>query len=84
MSLIIDHPEAERLARALAEATGESITDAVVTAIRERLQRQTGLDDREAVRRDLRRIQRRFVEGRDANAPTADEIIGYDEWGLPA
>ena len=84
MSLIIDHPEAERLARALAEATGESITDAVVTAIRERLLRQTGLDDREALRRDLRQIQHRFVQGRDAEAPTADEIIGYDEGGLPA
>jgi antitoxin VapB len=76
MALTIEHPEAERLARALAEATGESITDAVLIAIKERL-------DREALRRDLRRIQAQFVRGRDEHAPTADEIIGYDEFGLP-
>ena len=37
MALNIKHPEATRLARELAELTGESLTDAVTTALRDRL-----------------------------------------------
>jgi antitoxin VapB len=84
MALNIKHPEADRLARELAQTTGESITEAVLTAIRERLQRETGRGDAEAVRNDIRRIQQRFAAKRVADARTADEIIGYDEHGLPA
>ncbi|WP_335986876.1 type II toxin-antitoxin system VapB family antitoxin [Glycomyces sp. MUSA5-2] len=41
MALRIDSPAVEQLARELVEATGESLTEAVETAIRERLDRQT-------------------------------------------
>ncbi|HUS07361.1 MAG TPA: type II toxin-antitoxin system VapB family antitoxin [Bryobacteraceae bacterium] len=34
------NPEADRLARELAAQTGESLTDAVINALRERLERQ--------------------------------------------
>jgi antitoxin VapB len=83
MALNIKHPEADRLARALAQTTGESLTVAVLTAIKERLQRESGRGDREAVRKEIRRIQRHFASGRVKDAPSADEIIGYDEYGLP-
>ncbi len=39
MALNIKNDEVDRLARELAKATGESITDAVLTAISERLER---------------------------------------------
>lgn len=39
MALSIKHPEADRLARELAELTGEGITEAVLNALRERLAR---------------------------------------------
>ena len=42
MSLNIKDPEAHRLARSLAAETGESMTRAVVEALRERLERVTG------------------------------------------
>ena len=42
MSLNIKNPEAHRLARELAEATGESMTSAVTEALRERLERVRG------------------------------------------
>ena len=84
MALNIKHPEADRLARALAKATGESLTDAVLVALRERLQRHTGRGDRESLRKDLRRIQQKFARACDPAAPTPDEIIGYDERGLPS
>jgi antitoxin VapB len=83
MALNIKHPEADRLARALAQATGESLTVAVLTAIKERLQREAGRGDSEAVRRNIRAIQQRFAVKRLVDPRTADEIIGYDERGLP-
>ena len=39
MALNIEDPETDRLARELAQATGESITEAAKTAIEERLAR---------------------------------------------
>jgi antitoxin VapB len=83
VALNIKHPEADRLARILAQATGESITDAVLTALRERLQRETGRREPAALREDIRRIQQRFLRARRTDLPSADEIIGYDEHGLP-
>jgi antitoxin VapB len=41
MALKIEHPGAEELARELAKRTGESVDEAVVTAIRERLDRES-------------------------------------------
>lgn len=40
MALNIKDPEADRLARALAAQTGETITEAVIKALRERLKRE--------------------------------------------
>lgn len=42
MALSIKDPEADRLARELARRTGESLTEAVVRSLRERLDRQRG------------------------------------------
>jgi antitoxin VapB len=40
MSLNVKHPDAHRLARELAALTGETLTDAVTVALRERLMRE--------------------------------------------
>jgi hypothetical protein len=63
--------------------TGEPVEDAVVTAIQQRLQREGTRGDVEALRRELRQIQDEFMRGRDPNAPSEDEILGYDEYGIP-
>jgi len=39
--------------------------------------------DREALRAAIREIQLRFAEGASGDPRTPDEIIGYDEYGLP-
>ena len=83
MALYIRNPEAERLAEALARLTGETKTDAVIQALRERL---------ESIRR--RRSGRRLADELDElalrcaglpvlDALAAEEILGYDEHGLP-
>jgi antitoxin VapB len=84
VALKIEHPEADSLARALAAQTGESLTDAVINSLRERLQRETGRRSAPSLREDLRRIRRRFSELPLRDDRSADEILGYDENGSPA
>jgi antitoxin VapB len=84
MALNIKNPEAERLARELAEATGENITQAVTTALREQLIRKTGRVRDVTLREDIRRIQERVAQLPVLDGRSPDEIVGYDEHGLPA
>ena len=83
MALNIRNTETEKLAETLAKLTGETKTEAVTQALRDRLAR---------LRRE--RSQRRLVDEHDeialhcARLPvqdsrTPDEILGYDEHGLP-
>jgi antitoxin VapB len=83
MALSIKHPEAGRLARELAAATGESLTEAVVNALGERLMRQRGTSRMSRVRDELRAIPERCARYPVLDPRTADEILGYDEHGLP-
>ena len=82
MALSIKNPEADRLARALADTTGESITEAVTTAIRQRLARETGQTS-EGVQAAIDRIVAEVAGLPVLDDRTADEIVGYDERGLP-
>ncbi|MGH3540480.1 MAG: type II toxin-antitoxin system VapB family antitoxin [Pseudonocardiaceae bacterium] len=86
MSLNIKNQEAERLARALAGATGETMTRAVTIALRERLDRlhdQRGTDVAERSAR-LRKIgedaANRWVEPYRSAEHGA---LLFDELGLP-
>jgi antitoxin VapB len=84
MALSIKDPETERLARTLAERTGESITTATKRALEERL-RRTGSDARKAaLLEDLEAIQRRWNALPVLDNRTPDEIVGYDENGIPS
>lgn len=85
MPLSIKSHEADRLARELARATGESITDAVVAAIRERLARERRRRGAQGERfhARLKRIQERVARLPVLDSRTPDEIIGYDRHGLP-
>jgi antitoxin VapB len=83
MALSIKNDEADRLARELALTTGESITDAVLTALRERLERERGRRAPSVAER-LRRLAREAAALPVLDARPADELIGYDERGLPA
>lgn len=80
MGLHIADPEADRLARELAEQTGETVEHVVVQALRERLEK-----GREIARKieKIKEIQRRVAALPILDDRTAEEIIGYDENGLP-
>ncbi len=91
MALTIESPEAERLARELAERTGESVVEAVTNALRAELARNSPPTGESATSsREKRKASEILHESalRIAQMPvldtrTADEIIGYDENGLP-
>lgn len=83
MAFSIKNPEADRLARELVAATGESLTDAVVGALRERLLRERGRAKSVSVRDELRAARERCARLPVRDRRTPDEILGYDESGLP-
>ncbi|WP_395713416.1 type II toxin-antitoxin system VapB family antitoxin [Reyranella sp.] len=83
MALSIKDPETERLARALAKLTGENITTATKRAIKERLRRVGGQGRKAALLEDMAEIRRRWSAMRVLDDRTPEEIVGYDEHGLP-
>lgn len=82
MALSIKSDEADRLARQLVAETGESLTDAVVRALRERLEREHARRG-PAMTSRLRRLQAdvAVLVVHDTRSP--DEILGYDDLGVP-
>ena len=83
MALNIKDAETDRLAREVAAATGESITSAVHRALQEKLDRLRRPVVDEALFDDIMRISRRSATRPIIDDRTPDEILGYDEHGLP-
>lgn len=82
MAISIKDPETDRLARALAAVTGESLTEAIRRALHERLERESQRT-RKGIDAEVRRIQERVARLPILDARPADQILGYDEHGLP-
>jgi antitoxin VapB len=82
MALNIKHLQADALARKLAEITGQSITEAVINALREQLQRETGKRSVHRLEEELRVISRRCSRLPDHDTRSPEDIIGFDEHGL--
>lgn len=82
MEIIIKNPDTEAKIRKLARQTGKSLTAAVERAVDERLQRlprRKGRIDRKKLAELLAYFNSLPVD--DHRAP--DQIIGYDERGVP-
>jgi len=83
MPLNIRNRQAEELATALAKLTGETKTDAVTQALRERLERVRRMRTRRGLADDLDEIALHCAALPVRDPRSADEIMGYDEQGLP-
>jgi antitoxin VapB len=83
MALNIKNPEADRLAHELAQVTGESLTETVIRALRERLSRVVGRRSRRGLRDDIARIQARVATLPRLDPRSDEELLGYDASGLP-
>ncbi len=85
MPISIKAPEADRLARQLAAVTGETITDAVMVAMRERLAREERKrQNADALLAEIRAISHHCASLPVLDTRTDDEILGYDENGIPS
>ena len=84
MALNIKDAETDRLARELARITGESITVAARVAIAERLQRVRSLHALRANEGGVKEIIDRGRARANVDTRPVDEILGYDEHGLPS
>ena len=83
MALNIKDPKTEQMVRELAALTGESMTAAVRSAAEERLQRLRRRQPRSSVADEIMEIGRRCAALPELDPRSADEILGYDEAGLP-
>lgn len=84
MALNIRNSEAERLADELARRTGETKTQAVIQALRDRLARVRRSRSRRRLADELEDIARRCANLPVLDHRAPDTILGYDEHGLPA
>ncbi|MEZ4831729.1 MAG: type II toxin-antitoxin system VapB family antitoxin [Caldilineaceae bacterium] len=84
MTIQITSPEVEQMAQELVAYTGETLPEAIEVAIRERLERQkkhTELVDDLAAQ--LMRIGQECAQLPVLDNRDPDEILGYDNQGLP-
>ncbi len=85
MALHITNPKANKLARKLAKQKGETLTDAVIRALEERLERDQARKaaDIEARKAAILEILAKMDKLPVLDPRSPDEILGYDENGLP-
>lgn len=83
MALNIRNPEAELLAADLARLTGETKTEAVTRALRDRLARVRRERSRRRLADELDEIAQHCARLPVRDTRTDEEILGYDEDGLP-
>lgn len=83
MVLSIKDPEADRLARRLARLTGESITETVKAALRDRLEHEQRRRGKQIDRARIDEIVAGIAALPVVDARSPDELIGYDDAGLP-
>jgi len=81
--LNIRNDETAKLAAALAALTGESKTAAVTEALKERLERMKRQRTAHSLADDLDEIARHCASLPLQDRRSEEEILGYDEEGLP-
>ena len=83
MALNIKNPEAEHLARELAKQTGGSVTEAIRNALKDRLLRVKGRRTARSLLEDVQDILDRVDALPALDRRPEDQILDYDERGLP-
>jgi antitoxin VapB len=83
MALSIKDDDTDRLAREVAKHTGESLTQAIRVSLEERLRRLVGRRRASTRMEKLSEILARVDSLPRLDSRSEDEILGYDERGLP-
>jgi antitoxin VapB len=83
MPISIKNNQTELAARKLAELTGESLTDAIKTAVVERYERLRRERSGRSLADELNTIALRCARRPTISRLSDEEILGYDEAGVP-
>jgi antitoxin VapB len=83
MPLSIKNEVTERLARQVADETGESITEAIQRSLEERWERLKERRRGRVLAQQVEDILRRVDALPTLDSRPPDEILGYDDHGLP-
>ena len=83
MALSIRNRRAEQLAREVAAQSGQTVTQAVIHALEDQLQRLTGRRVAPDLVEDILAVSRRCSALPELDKRSADEILGYGDAGAP-
>lgn len=83
-ALNIKNGRAAALAREVALLTGENLTEAVTHALEERLKTIRRQSDRAISMSGVHRIQELIASLPERDPRSSEDILGYDEFGLPS
>jgi antitoxin VapB len=83
MALSIKNEDTERLARQVARETGETLTEAIQKALQERWERLKARRRNQVLAGQVEDLLRRVDALPTLDSRTEDEILAYDEHGIP-
>lgn len=83
MALSIKNDSTERLARQVANETGESLTEAIQRALEERWRRLKNQRRGRLLKGQIEDLLRRVDELPTLDSRNEDQVLGYDEHGMP-
>ncbi len=83
MPLSIRNSRAEKLAREVAALSKENLTQAIIHSLEERLERLHGRRTSMDIAEEIMKISSRCSSLPDRDTRTADEILGYNQIGVP-
>ena len=84
MPISIKNDQTELLARQLATLTGETITEAIRSALAEKCERMRRARTGRSLASELDEIAQRCARRPMISDLSADDILGYDESGVPS
>lgn len=82
MALSIRNPKAEKLAREIAAITGGKITQEIITALEDRLERLRGRNTHTSTVDEIIKISKRCSSLPDLDKRSPEEILGYNKNGV--
>lgn len=83
MALSIRNSRAEQLAREVAMVSGENLTQAIIHALEERLERIRGRRTTTNTVQEIMVISQRCGSLPEQDHRSPDEILGYNQIGIP-
>lgn len=82
MAFSIRNPQAEQLAREVAAISGENLTQAIIHALEERLERLRGRHTAINIVREIMTISQRCSSLPDMDQRSPEEILSYNQSGV--